>query len=588
MSTTTPPPVPPTAEPPPRHDEIGRHPSPESAATLDPPERKRSRKSRTLSDGPDGGKTNLLTYFVSIIKQLCLLWSDHRRTAFATVQRDGYDEHLEIGSKGFDDFVAKEVYAATQEYPTSRIAKEVVSHLAAEALYCGVSHPTWVRVAEHGGTLYLDLGDSERNVIEITPEGWRVDRRCPVRFRRPISQRPLPLPVRGGSIDELRSFLNVATEDDFRLISAVAVSWFRPTGPDFMLCINGEQGSAKTTATNVLQRLIDPQEATARTLPRTEEDLAVAAQNSILLSYDNLALVSKRMSDTLCRTSTGFTHSRRMLYHGKQEQVLNVQCAIILNGINQAVDESDAVSRSVILTLPPIAGSARRTERELWDAFDEAHGRILGAMLDAMAGALRLLRDGAAVPSGAQLPRMADAALFAAAVTKSFGWGDSFLPNLQRNQDDAVLQAMEYHPVAKAIVDLMAETDEWDGTATDLLGELSALTSYQTRRVPEWPAGPQQLSNTLDRITPALSRGGIGVSRTRTSDSARQRIIKIRRCTDGERAADASLVHEVHRGGSSPLVNGPRPNLEKAPAPDGRRLRFRGFADLFRSVRKAS
>ncbi len=45
--------------------------------------------------------------------------------------------------------------------------------------------------------------------VEIDATGWRVIDNPPVRFRRASGMKPLPIPAPGGSIETLRSFLNV-------------------------------------------------------------------------------------------------------------------------------------------------------------------------------------------------------------------------------------------------------------------------------------------------------------------------------------------------------------------------------------------
>jgi hypothetical protein len=43
---------------------------------------------------------------------------------------------------------------------------------------------------------------------------------CPqVRFRRSPGMLPLPVPGRGGSVEALRSFLNLSSQNDFVLVS---------------------------------------------------------------------------------------------------------------------------------------------------------------------------------------------------------------------------------------------------------------------------------------------------------------------------------------------------------------------------------
>jgi hypothetical protein len=72
--------------------------------------------------------------------------------------------------------------------------------------------------------LYLDLGDETWRAVEIDTTGWRVIDNPPVRFRRAAGMRPLSVPVPGGSVETLRSFLNVRSDADFVLVIAWALA----------------------------------------------------------------------------------------------------------------------------------------------------------------------------------------------------------------------------------------------------------------------------------------------------------------------------------------------------------------------------
>jgi hypothetical protein len=60
--------------------------------------------------------------------------------------------------------------------------------------------------------------------VEIDTTGWRVIDHPPVRFRRASGMKPMPIPVKGGSVETLRSFLNVQSDTDFVLVIAWALA----------------------------------------------------------------------------------------------------------------------------------------------------------------------------------------------------------------------------------------------------------------------------------------------------------------------------------------------------------------------------
>ena len=84
---------------------------------------------------------------------------------------------------------------------------------------------------------------------------------------------PLPMPVNGGRVDELRRFVNVPGEDGWILYSACLIAYLRPRGPYPVLVLNGEHGSAKSTTARCGRAVIDPNQAPLRRPPNGDRDL---------------------------------------------------------------------------------------------------------------------------------------------------------------------------------------------------------------------------------------------------------------------------------------------------------------------------
>jgi hypothetical protein len=167
----------------------------------------------------------------------------------------------------------------TRDAPSPAALNAALNVLEAQAQFDGPQHNVSVRLAEQDGLIYLDLADDFWRCVEIGPNGWRIAEDPPVRFRRSAGMQPLPLPVRGGSIEALAPFLNLASENDFVLVVAWLLGALRAGGPYPVLAIAGEQGSAKTVLSKLLRALIDPSVAPVRALPRDERELFIAASN---------------------------------------------------------------------------------------------------------------------------------------------------------------------------------------------------------------------------------------------------------------------------------------------------------------------
>jgi hypothetical protein len=194
-----------------------------------------------------------------------------------------------IRSKRFRGWLRRRYYEATGGALAEQAISSELDLLEARAQFDAPERSVHVRVAEHEGHIYLDLADEHWRAIEIGPDGWRVNRCPPVRFRRPAGMLPLPVPEKGGSIETLLPFLNLSSRNDFVLVVAWLLATLRPSGPYPLLAISGEQGSAKTVLSKMLKALVDPNVAPVRALPREERELMIAANNGYVLAFDNLS-----------------------------------------------------------------------------------------------------------------------------------------------------------------------------------------------------------------------------------------------------------------------------------------------------------
>jgi hypothetical protein len=301
---------------------------------------------------------------------------------------DGHHETYPIRSKGFRRWLLKSYFDQTNGSPNAEAQAAAINMLGALAQFKGEERKTFIRVGEHRDKLYLDLSTPNWQIVELGADGWRIipSEDCPVRFRRAHGMQALSAPARGGSIKELREFVNVATDADFQLLTAALVSYYRARGPYPVLIFAGEQGTAKSTNTTVLRLLIDPNMAPLRSQPRDEQELAIAANNSWVVALNNLSSIPPWLSDTICRLATGGGFGKRELYTDSDEVIFDAQRPVILNGIDDLTTRGDLLDRAIILELPRIAEDKRLTEEEFYRRFHETRPRILGALLDAVSG----------------------------------------------------------------------------------------------------------------------------------------------------------------------------------------------------------
>jgi hypothetical protein len=248
---------------------------------------------------------------VAIARKESELFHDADNEPYAHAKVGGHRETYYVRSHSFQLWLRHRYF---QKYKTSVNANAMTEALATITMFAvceGPELPVHIRIAEHAGAIYIDLGDKDWGAVKVTAAGWEVVTDPPVRFARSGSMRPLPIPTRGGSIEALRKFANVKPRneengaDEFVLLVAYALAALRPNCNYPVLGLAGEQGSGKTSLVRFLGSLIDPRSPQLRTMPGDERDLIVAARHAHLLGFDNISGLSDDMSDAICRLSTG-------------------------------------------------------------------------------------------------------------------------------------------------------------------------------------------------------------------------------------------------------------------------------------------
>jgi len=444
--------------------------------------------------------------------------------AFATIPVDGHKETWPLRARGFRRWLLRRFYAIEEKPPGAQAMQDAIGVLEAKAYFDGPEEVIHTRLAEKDGNIYVDLANDEWEVVEVTAQGWRVIDDSPVKFRRPKGMLPLPRPETGGRIEDLRPFVNVPDEEEWRLMVSWLVAAARPSGPYPVLVLHGEQGSAKSTTAKVLRSLLDPNLAALRTAPGDERDLAINANNSWILSYDNMSGVPMWLSDALCRVATGGGFATRTLYEDDEETIFSYMRPVAVNGIDEIVTRHDLLDRSLIIHLPAIPEEERREADEFWTEFEEARPKILGAILDAVAVGLARLPE----TKLERLPRMADFAKWISAAEPALPWPiGGFMEAYDDSRADAVAQALQADVVAVAVMELLEDAGDFEGTATELLEVLEAYVPEKTRQTWSWPKTPRTLSNRIRRAATFLRQTGVEVEFARKADASRQRIIRI-------------------------------------------------------------
>jgi hypothetical protein len=319
--------------------------------SLYPPEARKTklatddRESGSAGDKPRATQSQLLVEFAADAE----LFHSPEGEAFASLPVGEHREVWPLKSRGCRRWLTLAFYQRLGKPPGAQALQDALALLESKAQFDSPTSQTFTRIAPHGDVIYIDLCNEKWEAVEITSTEWNVVQNPPVRFRRSRGMQPLPDPARGGSISELRHLINIGDDKNWILVLSWLVAACRPQGPYPLLILHGEQGSAKSTTAKLLRRIIDPATAPLRTPPREERDLLIAANNSLVVAYDNLSGIPQWLSDALCRLATGGGFSTRELYTDTEEVILDLTRPVILNGIDHLAERPDLADRAIIL-----------------------------------------------------------------------------------------------------------------------------------------------------------------------------------------------------------------------------------------------
>jgi len=468
---------------------------------------------------------------------------DAHKLGFVTLPEGDIQATYPIRSTDFRLWLRREFFRHTKKAPNAQALNDALGILEARAWFDGSTLPVFVRIGEHEGKIYLDLADPTWQAVEIDAQGWRVVQKSPIKFVRRPGMLPLPMPEGGGSIDELRPFLNLprglAGDHTWKLMVSWQVAALRPTGPYPILAIHGPQGCAKSTAARMLRGLLDPNSSILRAEPKELRDLVISAKNGWCCALDNLTSLPQWLSDALCRLSTGGGFATRALYTDDEEALFEAIRPVILTGINPVATSQDFIDRQVLVELQDFGtDDDRQEEAVIWRQFEKARPRILGALLTGVSVALRRMET----LKISRLTRMADFAKWSTAAEAAWGWPDgAFLEAYAENRAGQAAASVEADLVASTLLEFMREREFWEGTATELLEAMTTLVPEEKRKLRvgksyAWPQAANVLTRRIRKAQVFLKHFGLRIIGAHSCD----RTIRI------DKEVRRNTVHIVH------------------------------------------
>ncbi|MGV8080320.1 MAG: hypothetical protein AB2L22_09710 [Syntrophales bacterium] len=464
-------------------------------------------------------------YLESLLGDSIHLYHTPDKCPFASVESGGRRKVFPLNSKEFKGHLKTEYYRENKCYPNPKHFQDFLNILSYRALEESPEAKLHIRLAAVDDVIYLDLGDPKCRAVKITKSGWKIVVRPNVFFFRPTGFAALPRPKKADTrnvLKKLRKFFNT-TPTEQTLIIAWLIGSLLGTGPYPILIFQGEPGSGKSTASKLIKSLIDPSVAAIKGPPKNDHDLMIMARNSHILAFDNISGITRTLSDSLCRLSTGGGWSTRQLYSDADEVLFDAVKPQILNGIGNIAVREDLADRALSVELMKFERGSTRREHDLIEEFDESKPAFLGALLSAVSMALSK-RDKFEIDA---YPRMADFVHFIVASEKAvFKTKGTFLKAIRANSKAISKETIEYDSFASALTRFIrSQNGLWQGTAGDLLSEIQNSMSNDERdkvaKDKSWPKATNFLSTRLKELAPALRKVGYEVERDRRTSKKR-------------------------------------------------------------------
>jgi hypothetical protein len=495
-------------------------------------------------------KSELLLLF---LKDTDLILSDDEELYVGLVGPDGVKRNF----KQDDPNLRSDLFDLFYEKTSKTISNDVVSN-AMETLRGRARRQknfgdVWLRVAPYQDDdgeqrIFLNLGDRDARCVEIhhsLPDGWQVTQEPNARFRWPKGMQPLPIPQRGGNIEDLRNCINA--EDDavwMMMLSWLVYAFHPPVRPYPALVLTGEQGTAKSTTSRMMRMLIDPHYSMVSSIAamKDAEDMTNLCNTSHVLAYDNLSGLSAWQSDLLCQIATDGRIPRRKRFTDNETAYTKALSPLLLNGIDESLGREDFQSRSIRCNLPYIPKSSRQDEEKVWNYYNAHRAKMVGALCTILAIALKE-RPKVELK---ETPRMADFAklIVAAENGGAMPWARGrFLLNYFGNIKEISETALESNPVALEIVRMVDRRQFIELTATDLLKALNHEADIDSKTHFGWPTAPNKLTAMLNRVAPVLRENGMMYTTVRVGPN-RTKHIKIARLETPKAIAPTTEVED--------------------------------------------
>jgi hypothetical protein len=453
------------------------------------------------------------------IKRHDIIFVDQFHNGWAFVNIKDHMELINLDSQRFEHWVYRKLVIPSNSKPILPKPVEVqtvLAYLKAHAEFDAERRILYLRAAiDDNNTIYYDLTNEQWQVIKIIPEGWLIEEKPTVMFRRQNNQLPQVTPSRDydkNVFDKFINLLNINREEHKLLLKCYIVALLVSDIPKAILMLHGEPNSAKTTCLGLIRMLIDP--VSTRTLSvksaKNSDNAEIVQQldHNYLPYYDNISFIPEWLSDVLCRASTGDSFSKRKLFTNNDDILYSYIRNVGFSGVNLAATKSDLLRRGLIIELERIHRDNQKQVKLIWKEFYELRPKVLGYIFDILAKVLAMKRKGVTVVGG--LPSLSDWGEWCELISQAMGnKPGKFIETYNKNIESQNEAAIEDSVIAETIIKFMERDNKttWTGTMAMLLAHLefeAPALGINIKDRKTWPSRPNILKRWLKYVVSNL------------------------------------------------------------------------------------
>ncbi len=430
------------------------------------------------------------------------------------VMRNDTRELMLFDSDEFDNFILEQAQALN-EIISSAATKTIKDNLRTNYKNNAVRKPVSQRVAFVNNTLYYAI--SPEYILAVRNGKIFKYSGKDIYFYYNQNFCPQCLPDFNSKSSDLpklvKKVFNIS--DEYLLcFLAELCTFFLPNINNPILVLSGGQGTSKSTTSRKIKALVDPANSDIMSIPEKEDGLYASLSNSYIVAYDNIATISNTYSDILCTAVTHGTAVKRKLYSDNTLHEIKLHTNIILNGIENIVKKTDLAERCNTIYLEPI--TTRLTDSKVKAEFESIKAKLLGSIFDTIRQALTLVEEMS--NNITDLPRMADFAVYGAAVIKAIGLDyNEFLNQYIVNTKQLIGERAKQDSFVILIKKFLDKNNNyWKGSSKDLLEKLTQTA--RTNNISLEISNASALSRKLTTIQTNLEAADIIFERGRDKD----------------------------------------------------------------------